>query len=281
MELPLERGAGTQVNVWGYVIGLFLNVPCQQNQIQRWLTCRDDRELKRSIYWGALISMLFPGIAAIGVLVFANYSWRCDGGIAANGTSSSDALACAIATVNATHPVPPLHGNADRILGYFALHALPNGFAGGLLAVLFASAMSVFSGNVNSIATCFVLDGSRCVGRPPLDGPAMVKAVRRATWFVGLVAMGLACIFVSVGGILRISTSLGGLLSGSPGVFLLGMTTIRSNHQGALVGLLTSILLAAYLMVAQLPCPTTKPANECDWCVALHPMILFTAHSPT
>lgn len=55
---------------------------------------------------------------------------------------------------------------------YFVLDALPNGFAGGLLAVLFASAMSVFSGNVNAIATCFVLDGRSCLGQPELDGPA-------------------------------------------------------------------------------------------------------------
>ena len=45
-------------------MGLVLNVPCGQSQIQRWLTCRDDKELKRSIYYGALISMAFPGTYA-------------------------------------------------------------------------------------------------------------------------------------------------------------------------------------------------------------------------
>ena len=259
LELPLVKGAGTQVNVWGYFVGLVLNVPCGQNQIQRWLTCRDDRELKRSIYWGLFIGLCFPGIAAIGVLIYSNYALRCERG------ETLDPLACAIATVNATTPVPPLHGNSDRILGYFALHELPNGFAGGLLAVLFASAMSVFSGNLNSIATCLVLDGSRCIGKNDLDSPTTVRLVRRATWLVGFASMGLACVFVSVGGILRINTALSGLLSGSPGVFLLGMTTTRANYQGALCGLLSSIVLAAYLLISQQPCPTTKPAEECDW----------------
>jgi Na+/proline symporter len=267
LELPLQRGVGTQVNVWGYVAGLVLNVPCAQNQIQRWLTCRDDRELKRSIYWGLLIGLLFPGVAAIGVLIFANYSLACQGGPGSSPSSNGtvDWQACAIATVNASHPVPPLHGNADRVLGFYVVHALPRGFAGGLLAVLFASAMSVFSGNLNGVATCMVLDGYRLVSTDDLDGPTTIKWVRRATWLIGLAAMGLACSFVAVGGILRINTTLSGLLSGSPGVFLLGMVTTRANSQGALIGLLTSVVLAAYFLISQAPCPDTVSASSCAW----------------
>lgn len=59
LVLPAHKGRGTQVNVWANIIGLFINVPCGQSQIQRWLTCRDTRELKRSIYWAALIGMGF------------------------------------------------------------------------------------------------------------------------------------------------------------------------------------------------------------------------------
>ena len=80
------------------------------------------------------------GIAAIGVLIFASYDLQCihggDGAAAhhnhslllhlgAGNTSSGGGaggsaaeLACAIVSVNSTTPVPPLHGNADRILGY-------------------------------------------------------------------------------------------------------------------------------------------------------------------
>ena len=49
-------------------------------------------------------------------------------------------------------------------------------------------------------------------------------------------------------------------LSGSNTVFLLGMVTTRANHQGALVGVLSSVLIAVYLLVAQTQCPNTKLA---------------------
>ena len=67
--LPAHKGVGTQVNVWANLVGLPLNVPCGQTQIQRWLTCRDSRELKRSIYYGAVIGMLFPSMTGLALIL--------------------------------------------------------------------------------------------------------------------------------------------------------------------------------------------------------------------
>ena len=48
---------------------------------------------------------------------------------------------------------------------YFFANALPDGVAGLIVAALFATTMSVFSGGINGIVTCFIVDVLQVTGR--------------------------------------------------------------------------------------------------------------------
>ena len=76
-----------------------------------------------------------------------------------------------------------LRRDADRIFPEFIAHRLPPVLAGGVVAALFAAAMSTISSGVNSMAAVFATDLYRKHGRHPTSDPEQVQL---GVWFTAL-----------------------------------------------------------------------------------------------
>jgi Na+/proline symporter len=138
-----------------------------------------------------------------------------------------------------------------QVFAYFVVHELPSGFAGFLLAALFGTTMSVFSGGVNSATTCFMLDlVEHAGGRRAEDVPFWWS--KAATGMFGAFAVGLAMLAQFLGqGLVTMSQALIGIFAGPLfGVFLLGMCSERANHQGAAAGLVVALAVMLFLVLA-------------------------------
>src|SRR5204862_306847 len=72
---------------------------------------------------------------------------------------------------------------ADKIFPHFIAHQLPPVFAGGVVAALFAAAMSTISSGVNSMAAVFTIDLYRPAHKTQVSDP---ERLRLGLWFTAI-----------------------------------------------------------------------------------------------
>lgn len=160
---------------------------------------------------------------------------------------------------------------ADAVLPYFAIHRLPAGLAGLVIASIFAAAMSTLSGGINSLTTATVVDFYRRLYERGASEAHYLKAARIITIAWGLVATCVALYAEHLGELAvaysKVNSFLGGLILG---VFLLGIFTKRatgpSSLAGAALGLIVVITLSSTTSVSWLwygvsGCSTTVVAG--------------------
>jgi Na+/proline symporter len=139
--------------------------------------------------------------------------------------------------------------NADSIFPHFMMCRLPAGFAGLLIAAVFAAAMSTLASNINSISTAFTED---------LIGPIIKTAsnktrmtIARLSGFVaGSLGIGIALLLASADIYSlwdQFNLFLGFFTSGLGGLFLMGIFTKHINTKGALCGFFGSMLVVMVL----------------------------------
>ncbi len=247
---------------WAILLGGFFQqlsaYGADQITIQRYLASSSLAESQKSYRFS--VSMLIPInilIASVGIGIYAFYQ---------------------------QNPVA-IHGlsDADYVLPFFAVHELPAGLSGLVIATIFSMALTTHSSGLHSVNTTIINDWFRRSNGTDNSPDHSVRTAR-----IGVIALGVftlvAALYISQLGIIiiaskKITLFFGGVLLG---IFLLGMCFRRASAAGGMVGMfigmstvitisqLTSIsffwfapigtiitVLSGYFLSLALPCKAT------------------------
>jgi SSS family transporter len=218
-----------KLTFWGSTIGgLFYNVAffgVDQVLVQRYLASKSLKQAQRSLYYNSIYTIPSGLILfVIGTLLYL-YLRR-------------------------NPELFPKDLTPDQVFPYYILRHLPTGFAGILIAAVYAAAMGQLSSVLNSLATVSVHDFYKRFWKPEETEQHYVRLGRRLTtvWGVFAVCTGLLAVYIDrsvwMGAVKASSVFLGPML----GMFLLGMISERMTSNAAFYGCL--IGLAASLPAA-------------------------------
>jgi len=214
----------TVASGWVILIGsLFHNLlpyTASQDVVQRYVTTADEKSAARSIWLNAIVAV--PAQAAFFAIGTALYVFYQQQPQRMEVTLQNDA-----------------------VFPYFVVSELPVGIAGLIVAGIFAASQSTLSSSMNSIATAYVTDFHRRLGRLESEA-SYLRVARLVTVLVGAIGIGGALLMASsdirslYSFFLEILGVLGGTLSG---LFVLGIFTSRASGVGALAGALLSAVV--------------------------------------
>lgn len=212
--------------VGGCTLGLATHGTDQEN-VQRMLACRSGRQARWSVVLAGLCDLPVAALfAGLGVLLFAYYETRAPG-------FARPAAADALTT--------------------FVLTELPVGFAGLLVAAVFAAAMSSIDSTLNAMAASTVTDFVRR-WRP--DRPEAWYLARARFWSL---AWGLLLVLVAVASatwkaanpatpLIDMALGVMNLFYGSLlGAFVLGLFTRRGTSRSILAGMAAGVAATTWL----------------------------------
>lgn len=215
---------------WFIMLGsLFTNLfsyTASQDVVQRYVTTVDEKAAARAIWGNALLSplaqALFFAIGSCLLAFYVQFPQRLDVGV-----------------------------SNDAVFPFFIVREMPVGFAGLIVAAIFAASQSTVSSSLNSLATAYAIDfHQRLV--PNQTDDQQLRVARWTTLVAGLLGIGLA-IYLAKSGVPRslweTFLTVVGLFSGAiSGLFVLGIFTRSTTGQGALVGGVASmsVVLVVY-----------------------------------
>lgn len=219
----------TQPVFWAVILGAFANnlitYSSDQTLVQRYMCGTDEKQTIRSIWCNACLAIPVTIIFfLIGTALFTYYrshpEWF-DAGLA----------------------------NADAIYPLFIVNGLPPGVSGLLIAAIFAAAMSTLSSNINSAAAAIYSDFI-AIGFPGFSKRHSIKISQVAGIVVGLMGMSLALFLATfdIKSLWDLFNTFLGLFTGPlGGLFLMGVFSRRINGVGAIVGLVASTVVVAWV----------------------------------
>lgn len=139
----------------------------------------------------------------------------------------------------------------DQVVPLYVVQRLPAGWAGLIIAALFAASMSTLSSSMNSVATVSCEDFYRKFF-PKTSDKQRLRFMQIASLVVGAVGTGAAAYMATMNISSMFETwnvAIALLGGGFIGIYILGMFTRRSNAAGAITGALSSIVVT--LLVKQ------------------------------
>jgi SSS family solute:Na+ symporter len=209
------------VFAYGIVMNLG-NFATDQSYVQRYITARDDREAKKGVW---LTTLLYVPTAAVfffvgtGLYVFYYH-------------------------------FPDLLGTGtkpDEVFPHFIAHELPVGFAGLVIAAIFAASMD---SNLNSMATLTYCDVYQRYFRPRAGEREAMMVLRAATVAWGILCTGVALWMIQATkmfNVLDVWWDLAGIFSGGIlGLFLLGFLSSRVTSRMAAVAVTIGVLFIVW-----------------------------------
>ena len=142
--------------------------------------------------------------------------------------------------------------NIDSVFPQFIVSQLPVGFAGLLIAAIFAAAMSTLSSNINSVSAVITSDFYKTLWSKTTLKQSM-QVARWTSVIVGLMGMSMALVLVTwdIASLWdQFNTFLGLLTSGLGALFFLGIFFPRvgstSAFIGLLIGFITLVIIKSY-----------------------------------
>ena len=232
------------------VYGIFINLQnygIDQNYVQRYHTAKTLREAQHAALFGGWLYIPISAIFfLIGTCLYSYYQ----------------AFPCE--EVQAFEAA----GKADYIFPYFMVHSLPTGLTGLLIASVFAAGMSTVATSVTSCSTIILTDywmrlrrythDSLCDGQSDgqSDGPDGTRisdrehllVLKLSSVVVGVLGIIVALALVNVDSILDAWWKLSSIFSGGMlGLFLLGYLSRRARGVHALCGVLSGLLVIAWI----------------------------------
>lgn len=219
---------------WGGLVGgCFLTMSTHgtdQFLVQRYL-CTDKQRaaITALLSSGAVVLAQFIGFLFVGVLLFAFYQPYAMSGYEA-----------------ATGAFPFASG--DRVFPDFITQKMPSGLAGLVIAAIFAAALS---SSLNSIAATAVNDIYKPFAKNVTD-KKLVRIAGILTVVVGIVQIAIAIGLKDVNSsALGLALAVASLINGPIlGVFLVGAFVKRAREIHALIGMLVSIGVMTYILLA-------------------------------
>ncbi|HQZ81951.1 MAG TPA: sodium:solute symporter [Pyrinomonadaceae bacterium] len=224
----------------GLLGGCFLTMSTHgtdQYLVQRYLcTSKPFSAAAALLSSGLVVLGQFIGFLFIGVLLFAFYTPYLSPEYAQAGVLNSG--------ISATFPF--LKG--DQVFPNFITEHMPAGLSGLVVAAIFAAALS---SSLNSIAATAVNDLYKPFA-PDASDRKLVKIAGWLTVIVGIVQIVIAVGFMRSGeSALALALSVASLINGPIlGVFLVGTLIKRAKEIHALLGMIASIFLMVYILLA-------------------------------
>ena len=201
-------------------------IPYSSDQavIQRYLTTKDEKTAKKSMWSNALL--VIPSTVlffTIGTALYVYYKQ--------NPTGINMSL------------------KTDSIFPWYIMENLPIGVSGVLIAGIFAAAQSTLSGSMNSVSAAVITDFYRRFW-PNHSEAKYLLAARLVTVFLGVLATAMALMMVryNIISLWDEFTKIIGLIGGGlAGLFILGAFSRRANGKGALLGTAVTIGILYYV----------------------------------
>ncbi len=210
---------------YGLVINLG-NFAVDQSYVQRYISARDDREARKSLWLAAMLYV--PTAAAfflIGTGLFALYAHRPD--LLAGG--------------------PDPVAAPDKVLPHFISHELVPGLSGLVIAAIFAAAMD---SNLNSMATLTLCDLYRRYFRPEAGPRESIRVLYVATLGWGAAGTLTALAMIRARNVLDIWWDMAGIFSGGMlGLFLLGLMS-RAGRRPALAAVCAGVGVIVWISLS-------------------------------
>ncbi|MEW6357814.1 MAG: sodium/solute symporter [Planctomycetota bacterium] len=204
--------------------------------VQRYFSTKSLKDAQQSFWFNAFANFsLQIGLAFLGMSLFAYFL---------------------------AHPHPDtIQGEPfkpDWKYPYFIATALPMGFAGLLIAALYAATMSSVDSGINSCTTAFMVDfwrrlkfGEVHVSAKSEEGEEAERDLRMARYLtlgIGVAVTFLACFVGKLGNIIVIAGKVVNSFCGPMfAIFVLGMFTRRARSLAVCLGGLVSLVVMAYL----------------------------------
>jgi SSS family solute:Na+ symporter len=194
-----------------------------QTIIQRYLVAKSDRDAVRGVGLGAMLCLpVWALFLLIGTLTWSFY--QLSGEV-----------------------VPAYIVKPDQYYPHFLITHVPAGFAGIIMASLFAAAMSTISSDLNCFAVVGVEDFYRKL-RPAATDRERLRMGRIIVAFAGILCVVVATVLAQTKGtaLSLYFTATSVLAGGLFGVFALAFLTQRAHTRGIWVGVIACILFTAY-----------------------------------
>jgi SSS family transporter len=158
----------------------------------------------------------------------------------------SNVLGIAIFSYFRAHPeqFSPTAQN-DQIVPLFVTQAMPAGFAGMVIAAIFASAMATVASAMNSVATIYTEDFYPKI-RPKATDQQRLRTLKITSYVVGVIGTSMALLLAGTNpkSLMVVWSQIVSLMGGGVvGVYSLGMFTKRVNGFGAVCGAIASIVI--------------------------------------
>ena len=215
----------TQPVFWVVLLGGIANTlitySSDQSVVQRYMTTKDEKETSKSIWLNGIISV------PVSIIFFLL------------GTGLYVFYISNPANMSITNP------NVDSVFPQFIVSEMPVGFAGLLIAAIFAAAMSTLSSNINSVSAVVTSDFYKTLW----SKTTLKSNMRVARWtgiIVGAFGIGMALILATwdISSLWdQFNTFLGLLTSGLGAIFILGIFFPRVGSTAAFIGLITGIVV--------------------------------------
>lgn len=195
--------------------------------IQRYLTTKDEKAAAKSIWMNAIITI--PG----GVIFFS--------------------IGTALWLYYRSHPMAldPAMRQTDEIFPLFIVTHFPAGFAGLVIAAIFAASMSSLDSAMNSISTSVTEDLFRAF-KPNSTDRLRLTVAKSLTLFIGVGGTAAALILASFEvrslweEFMKVVAIAGSSLAG---LFFLGIFTRRANAAGAIAAIIVTPMVIYYVSV--------------------------------
>ena len=208
----------TQPVFWVVLIGGLANTlityTSDQSVVQRYMTTKDEKATGRSIWLNGLISIpvsLLFFLLGTGLYVFY--------------LSNPQDLAV-------------VNPNIDSVFPQFIVSQMPQGFAGLLIAAIFAAAMSTLSSNINSVAAVITSDFFKMI-KTDSTSTQQMRVARWSGIVVGVFGVGMALMLATwnIASLWDQFNTFLGLLTGVLGaLFIMGIFIPRIGAPAALIG---------------------------------------------
>lgn len=215
----------TQPVFWVVLIGGVANsmitYTSDQSIVQRYMSTKDEKATARSIWLNGILSVPVTILFfLIGTGLFAFYADN-------------------PASMSVTNP------NIDSVFPQFIVSEMPVGFAGLLIAAIFAAAMSTLSSNINSSAAVITSDFFQTVF-PKSSFTSRLKVARWSGILCGLLGLGMALVLATwnIASLWdQFNTFLGLLTSGLGALFILGIFFPGVGAKAALAGVIAGLVM--------------------------------------
>jgi SSS family solute:Na+ symporter len=227
------------------VYGIFINLQnfgIDQNYVQRYIASKSDKDAKWSAFSGGMlyipVSLLFM---FIGTALFSFYN------------------------SGAAHLPPDLARmeNSDGIFPYFIVNQLPPGVTGLFIASIFAAGMSTISTSYNSSATVILTDYYQRFFRKSATNKQTMRILYISSVVISTFGICIALAMINVKSALDSWWKLASVFSGGMlGLFLLAIISRRKNVIGAIIGVISGVLVILWLSLSQLFLPEDSIGNQ-------------------